>query len=160
MNREQYPQQNTARMEKILGSSSEYGLSSKEAFARLEKYGKNNQNEKQEHPVPAFLKLVLKNGTLPIAIAGIGASAFLLGKGVFPSALLYLSFFILSFLLFLKRERGFRLQKARLSPRVRVIRDGKRRSISPESLVKGDLILLSPGDIFFIPKGLKYQSPL
>lgn len=149
MNREQYPQQNTARMEKILGSSSEYGLSSKEAFARLEKYGKNNQNEKQEHPVPAFLKFVLKNGTLPIAIAGIGVSAFLLGKGVFPSALLYLSFFILSFLLFLKRERGFRLQKARLSPRVRVIRDGKRRSISPESLVKGDLILLSPGDILY-----------
>ncbi len=149
MNREQYPQQNTARMEKILGSSAQNGLSSKEASERLKKNGKNELGDAREPIVAAFFKTLIKNASLPIAVLGFGAAAFFIGKRVIFPLALYFAFLLLYFLFFLKRERGILEQKDRLLPRVRVIRDGKQVSISPELLVCGDLLLLSPGDILY-----------
>ena len=149
MNREQYPQQNTARMEKILATSSQHGLTTQEAELRLKKYGKNRLGDERRNPIAAFLITLLKNATLPIAIVGFGASAFFLGTKVIPTAVLYLFVLLLYFLLFVRRERGLVLQRERLLPRVRVLRDGKKMSISPEMLVVGDLVLLSPGDILY-----------
>ncbi len=149
MNREQYPQQNTARMEKILGSSSQNGLTAREAESRLKKYGRNTPGDEREHPVKAFLKAVLQNGSLPVAVLGFAASAVLLGREVLLPALLYLFFLSLYFCFFLRRERAFKAQRDRLMPRVRVVRDGKKQSISLEMLVVGDLVLLAPGDVLY-----------
>lgn len=149
MNREQYPQQNTARMEKILRSSSEYGLSSKEAKERLKKYGKNHIFEERKHPAVAFALFVIKNGSLPIALVGLCVAAVFLGVDVLMPALLYLLFLAVCFALFCWREKNTLIQRSHLIPRVRVVRDGKKRSISPEMLVTGDLILLAPGDVLY-----------
>lgn len=149
MNREQYPQQNTARMEKILGTSSQKGLATQEAEIRLKKYGKNRLGDERKNPITAFFATLLKNATLPIAILGFGASALFLGTKVISAVVLYLLFLLLCFLLFVKREKGIVSQRDQLLPRVRVLRDGKKMSISPEMLVVGDLMLLSPGDILY-----------
>ena len=102
MNREQYPQQNTARMEKILGSSAQNGLSVKEAEERLKRDGKNDLGVVRENPVSAFFKTVVKNGSLPVAAIGFGVSAFLIGtKVIFPLAL-YFAFLLLYFFFFIK----------------------------------------------------------
>ncbi|MBE6655376.1 MAG: hypothetical protein E7609_00700 [Ruminococcaceae bacterium] len=149
MNREQYPQQNTARMEKILGSSSQNGLTLREAENRLKKYGKNTLGDERDRPFKAFFKTVFKNGSLPIAVLGFGISSFLLGRVVLLPSLLYLFFLVLYFCFFCRREKEFCAQRERLMPRVRVVRDGKMQSISPEMLVFGDLFLLSPGDVLY-----------
>ena len=104
MNREQYPQQNTARMEKILGSSSQNGLTSKEAKERLKKNGKNTLGDERDGPLLAFLKAIFKNATLPIALLGFGASAFLIGAKVLVSLAFYLAFILLYFFFYLRRE--------------------------------------------------------
>lgn len=149
MNREQYPQQNTARMEKILGSSAQNGLTSKEAKERLKKNGKNELGDVRENPVVAFFKTVVKNASLPVAVLGFGAAAFLIGKKVIFPLTLYFVFLLLYFFFFLKRERGILEQKERLLPSVRVKRDGKQMTVSPETLVVGDLLILSPGDVLY-----------
>ena len=88
MNREQYPQQNTARMEKILGTSSQKGLTTQEAETRLKKYGKNRLGDERKNPISAFFATLLKNATLPVAILGFGASAFFLGAKVISAVVL------------------------------------------------------------------------
>ena len=160
MNREQYPQQNTARMEKILKTSARKGLTTEEAAERLRKNGKNKLGNEREHPLLGFLKSVLRNGSLPIALLGFGASVPFLGMRTLPFALLYLAFLVLYCAFFLVKEKGLRAHRARLLPRVRVIRDGKEQSISPEFLVVGDLLLLSPGDILYAHAHVTTESDM
>ena len=147
MNREQYAQQNTARMEKILGSSATAGLSEVEAKERLRKNGSNRITKRRQHPIRLFFGKIVKNGSLPLALIAFGLAIPFLGLGVLFPAILYLAFLGMYFFFSLQRERGMSLHERALLPRARVVRDGKETFVSPEMLVVGDLISLSEGDI-------------
>lgn len=147
MNREQYAHQNTARMEKILNSSAREGLSEAEAAKRLRTEGPNCIARKRRAPIVAFLLTILKNGSLPIYLLAVALAAPFLRLAVVLPSLLYLSFLLVYGILFVRREHLLHKHEASLLPYVRVVRGGKVRAISPQELVRGDLLLLSPGDV-------------
>lgn len=149
MNREQYAQQNTARMEKILGTSSQSGLSVAAVEDRSRNIKTDEKIRKRAHPVSAFFKTFLKSGTLPLTAAAFLLCAPFLGAKIIFPLVLYLVFLCVYFVFFVKRESGIARHKNQLIAEVRVIRDGKKQTVSPENLVMGDLLLLSPGDILY-----------
>lgn len=149
MNRERYAQENTFRMAKILKSSAERGLSEKEATARLCEKGINRISQKRESPALAFLRSVIYNGSLPLFLSALLLTAPFLQRDVLFPSVLYFVFLCVLLLLFVLKERLLRIHETALLPYVRVMRDGKVRLVSPESLVEGDLILLSEGDVLY-----------
>lgn len=149
MNHEQYAHQNTARMEKVLETSAEKGLSAAEADARLRKYGINRMTPKRRSPFVAFLLTVLRNCSLPLYLLALAITApFLRGAVVLPTVI-YVAFLCVYCILFIRRERLLRKHEESMLPRARVVRDGKVSLVSPQKLVKGDLLLLSPGDMLY-----------
>lgn len=149
MNREQYAHQNTARMEKVLESSAEKGLSAVEASARLRHYGTNRMTPKRKAPFVAFLLAVLRNCSLPLYLLALAITApFLRGAVVLPTVL-YAVYLCVYSILFIRRERLLRKHEESMLPYARVVRDGKACLISPQELVKGDLLLLAPGDMLY-----------
>lgn len=128
-------------------SSDKNGLSSKDAKKRLEEYGSNEIPEEKVNPFIKFLKYFW--GPMP----------WLIEIAVILSAIIqhYADLAIISTLLVLnalvgfwqehKADNAIELLKEKLALKARVLRDGEWKDVSAKTLVPGDIIYISSGDI-------------
>ena len=136
-----------------LESNPATGLTQTEVKQRIERYGPNVVEEKQQNPLIAFLKRFwgLTAWMLEIAIV----ISFVLGN--------FLDLYIITALLLVNALLGFfqeqqatravKALKQKLQVRARVLRDGLWSTISAAELVPGDIIRIRSGDL--VPSDLK-----
>ncbi len=157
---DKYALDNTARMEKRLSSSARDGLSLAEVAERQKALGKNQILPVNNNLICSFLKELLRKGTLPFMV--ISFVIFLLTSltsAIFCGCL-FLIYLIVLFLLFSYRARERHALEKTLLPPVKVIREGKKMTVSPEELVPGDLLLLKAGDVLYCYAHLISEEPV
>ncbi len=127
--------------------SSRKGLSDKEAKLRLHRYGLNELKEVKKE---SWFVLLLRQFVNPLIFILIIATiiSFLLGHVI--DAIVILIIVVLNALLGFgqeyKVEKAIDLLKKLSSPKVTVVRNGKKKIISSTELVRGDVVILSTGD--------------
>jgi len=134
-------------------ASSEGGLSTSEAAARLQQYGPNEIAEKKINPFLKFLGYFW--GTIPWMIEVAAILSAVLNR--------WDDFAIIFFLLLIngvvgfwqehKADNAIELLKKRLAPTARVYRDGEWKGIPSGELVPGDLVRIRLGEI--VPADVK-----
>ncbi len=129
------------------------GLTKTEVKQRIERYGPNAVEEKQQNPAIAFLKRFW------------GLTAWMLEIAIIISLILgnYLDLYIITALLVVNALLGFfqeqqatravKALKQKLQLQARVLRDGLWSTIHAEELVPGDIIRIRSGDL--VPSDLK-----
>ena len=129
------------------------GLTKTEVKQRIERYGPNAVEEKQQNPAIAFLKRFW------------GLTAWMLEIAIIISLILgnYLDLYIITALLIVNALLGFfqeqqatravKSLKQKLQLQARVLRDGLWSTIRAEELVPGDIIRIRSGDL--VPSDLK-----
>lgn len=124
------------------------GLTSSEALARLKEYGANKvKKQKKTSPLSLFLNQ-LKNPIILILLAATGISA---ATGDVIYSLIIVAIILTSLILsFIQEFRaGNALEKLRNMIQIKstVLRDGKSVDIPSDSIVPGDIVLLSAGSL-------------
>lgn len=134
-------------------STSENGLSSSEAQARLEKNGKNKLAEGKKQPwIVKFLKQFAEPMTIVLIIAAIisGVTEIIEHPGVPVDALIIIAVVLLNAFLGViqesKAEKALEALEKIAAATSKVIRDGHQITIKSEDLVVGDIIILEAGD--------------
>ncbi len=129
-------------------SSTDNGLSSNEAKARLKKYGDNTFKAKSRSSSVMLFLLQFKN---PITILLIAAALLSMGLGDFSDAFIILFIILVSSSLGFWQEKGAANAVAELLKMVqikcRIVRDEKETELPVENVVPGDIIVLSAGDV-------------
>ncbi len=127
--------------------TSEQGLSSSEAKARLDKYGYNKiESKKRISPFVLFLQQ-FNNPVIWILIAASLISA-VLGEMIdfYVILVILIANAVIGFIQEYKAENAIEALKKMASLKAIVVRDGDEIEINAEELVPGDIILLSPGE--------------
>jgi Ca2+-transporting ATPase len=127
--------------------TSEQGLTSSEARARLSRFG---PNEIAEAGGPAWWRLLLGQFTSPVIYILIGAVVVsaLIGKAVdagVVGAILILNA-VLGFLQEFRAEKAIKALKKMASLKAVVLRDGGESQVDATELVPGDVVLLRTGE--------------
>lgn len=130
------------------------GLTSAEAAARLERYGRNELREK---PRPTFLQLViaqLNNFIVILLIVAVIISA-LLGDWIEAGAILLIIILnaVLGVIQESRAEQALEALKKMAAPEAQVLRDGSRKSAPAAELVPGDVVFLEAGN--FVPADIR-----
>ncbi len=136
-----------------LQSNPATGLTQTDLKQRIERFGPNTIDEKQQNPIIAFLKRFwgLTAWMLEIAIV----ISFVLGNFLdlyIIAALLFVNVF-LGFFQEQQATRAVKALKQKLQLQARVLRDGLWSTISAVELVPGDIIRIRSGDL--VPSDLK-----
>lgn len=136
-------------VEHILKTNISSGLSEKEAEERIKKVGLNELEEKKgRSPLKIFISQ-FNDFMIWILIAAAFVSGVIIRE--ITDAIVILIILIinstLGFTQEYRAEKALQALKELASPTAVVIRDGKEKNISSKSLVPGDLIKLSPGDL-------------
>ncbi len=133
---------------------STFGLSQKEALARLQRHGPNSISEEGLTGWRIFLRQ-FKSSFVYLLVAA-ALLAYFLGETIDAGMIiLFVTInLLLGFYQEYHSERSLRLLKKFLSPRARAWRDGESRDILAEALVPGDVIDLAPGDM--IPADVRF----
>lgn len=132
------------------------GLTSAEAAARLERYGKNAFEKQKKRSLASQILAQLRDvSTIILIIAGV-LSAVMAGlewegpQSLIEPAVIFI-IIIMNVVLAVTQERSAENALDALSslssPICRVIRDGKVQELDPELLVPGDIIMLKTGDL-------------
>ena len=134
-------------------STSEKGLSEKEAEGRFKIFGFNEVKAKEIGLYDIFFRQFKSPFFYLLFIATI--IAFLLGEVINALAILFFVAInvILGFLQESKAHKAISLLKKYLPSRTRVLRDGKEETIDKKFLVPGDVVLLEAGNI--VPADLR-----
>ena len=134
-------------------ASSEGGLSTSEAAARLQQYGPNEIAEKKINPFLKFLGYFW--GTIPwmIEVAAILSAVLNRWDDFAIIFFLLLSNGVVGFWQEHKADNAIELLKKRLAPTARVYRDGEWKGIPSGELVPGDLVRIRLGEI--VPADVK-----
>lgn len=135
------------------------GLSSQEAQARIEKYGKNELNqEKQSTLLEKFIDQ-FKDFMIIVLLIAAAVSAFVgiaEGEGV-ADAIIILIVVILNAIMGVfqesKAEEAINALKSMSSPEATVRRDGEFKTVNSPDLVPGDIVLLEAGNV--VPADLR-----
>lgn len=128
-------------------STSEQGLSNREAAARLKKYGRNEL--KQIVKISPFWIFLAQFKSILVLILIAAAVFSLLIKHYIDSGVIFVIIVINSFVGFLqqyKAERTIAELREILVPKVKVIREGRVSEILASELVPGDIVAVSEGD--------------
>ncbi len=160
MRKDRFASENLIRMEKRLQTSSVNGLSECDVAERQKQFGKNEVLPKKKKVFWQLLERLFSSGSLPLAVlclAVAGCFSWLTAVWLGASYLVYASVVLL--LLVYRNREGATLAK-KLLPFVRVVRDGKVRTLSPEDLVIGDLLLLQAGDILYTYAHVISDAPI
>ena len=137
-------------------SDQDCGLTSAEAAARLERYGKNAFEKQKKRSLASQILAQLRDvSTIILIIAGV-LSAVMAGlewegpQSLIEPAVIFI-IIIMNVVLAVTQERSAENALDALSslssPICRVIRDGKVQELDPELLVPGDIIMLKTGDL-------------
>lgn len=126
--------------------TSEDGLSSAEAAARLERFGPNTLAERRRSDVPALL---MRQFTSPIVLLLIAAAALSFALGDPTDGAIILGIVLISGLLGFWQEKGASTAIEKLLETVElkatVLRDGRETEIPTDELAPGDVVLLAAG---------------
>jgi len=139
--------QKDAQSESDLDTDAQQGLSQTEADKRLERDGANAIESEEE----GWLTLLLKHfwGPIPWMLeVAIVLSA--IGQNWQTLAVIVAMLLINGGIGFWQESRAqdaIAALKQRLAPEAQVVRDGERRTIAAENLVRGDVVLLRTGDV-------------
>ena len=128
--------------------SSENGLSDDEAEARLEKYGLNElMEEHRTTPLEIFLDQFKSVLILILVLAAI-ISGFILHEYTDMAVILVIVVLnaVIGFYQEYRAEQAVEALKKMVSPRCKVIRDGEMREVLAETVVPGDVLVISEGD--------------
>lgn len=129
-------------------SSSGKGLSNNDAKARLKKYGANTFKAQSRSTAVVLFLMQFKN---PITILLIAAALLSMGLGDFSDAFIILFIILVSSSLGFWQEKGAANAVAELLKMVqikcRIVRDEKEAELPVETIVPGDIINLSAGDV-------------
>ena len=145
-----YAQRDAAYVAKAIESSLTQGITSASVAARREKTGKNVLVDDRRASFGRFCAFLA--GKLSVFLIG---AALLLAAFILPLftviavSVAYLAYIVVLFCLFSYREKGYARLAADAFPYIKAVRDGKVMLISPEELVKGDLLKLTAGDVLF-----------
>ena len=123
------------------------GLSSAEASARLERYGRNELRAARRVPPWRLLLDQFKNVLILILLAATALS-FLLGHGVesIVIAVIVLFAVLLGFVQEYRAERAIEALREMAAPTASVLRDGREEAVPTRDVVPGDIVLLRSGD--------------
>jgi Mg2+-importing ATPase len=124
------------------------GLSSIEAGRRLEQYGPNRVEERPRRRLVVNFLLRFRNPLVLVLLGAAAVSAFVHEHVSFViiSVIVLLSI-TLDFIQEHRAENAADALRQRVALRVRVMRDGEPREMPSTSIVPGDVILLSAGDL-------------
>jgi len=136
--------------------SSEKGIHSDAASARLKEYGPNEIMEKKSHPLLKFLKNFWAPIPWMIEIAAIISAVIHHWEDFFIILSLLLLNAIVSFWQEHKADNAIEMLKKKLALDARVLRDGKWKHVKASELVPGDVIRVRLGDV--IPADIKLIS--
>ena len=128
-------------------TSSERGLSLKDAKKRLKKYGPNALPTKKSDPWWVVLAQQFISPMIIILIGAAGISALLhewVDVGVILAAVVINA--IIGFIQEFKASRALESLKAMVHPTAIVLRDGKPTEVDASELVPGDILVLKAGD--------------
>ncbi|MEK7518924.1 MAG: HAD-IC family P-type ATPase, partial [Patescibacteria group bacterium] len=124
------------------------GLTTAEANTRLLKFGPNSVSSKAKlRPIVAFVKKF--NSPLLIILMGASVISFFTGNQTSAIILICMVFLsvILDFVNTFRSEKAVDALIARVITTATVIRDGKRQEVNLTTIVPGDLVFLSAGDV-------------
>ncbi|WP_101772634.1 cation-translocating P-type ATPase [Peptostreptococcus faecalis] len=142
----QYYQMDQLDVVKTLDSTID-GLSTDKANEHLEKYGKNELREKKGDPI---WKIFLENFKDPmVVILVIAAVIQILMGSIIESVIIFLVLIlnaVLGTVQTKKAESSIKSLKQMSVPDAKVLRDGKKITISSKDVVPGDIVLLEAGD--------------
>jgi len=123
------------------------GLESEEVTRRLERYGRN---ELEERGLRSPLKVLLSQFTEIMVVVLLIAAVISLAIGETTDAIMIMIIVIINAILGFtqeyRAERAMAALKEMSVPTVRVRRDGQIREVEANSLVPGDIVLLEAGD--------------
>ncbi|MBI5356561.1 cation-transporting P-type ATPase [Candidatus Collierbacteria bacterium] len=125
------------------------GLSEAEARKRLEQFGLNIVSEKKQWTAPRIFLSQISSPLMLVLIAAAGATGIFIGDWA-DSSLILLAVGVsttLGFFQEFKAEKALFKLKNMLSPKAKVIRDGKPLVIESKFLVPGDVAVLEIGRI-------------
>ncbi len=128
-------------------STTEKGLTQKEAEARIKKYGKNQIEESRKTPWWKLLSEQFNSPLIWILLAAVGVS-IIIGEvvdAIVISVILIINA-ILGFFQEYKAEEAIAALKKMATLKATVIRDGKTKAIPASELVPGDIIILEKGE--------------
>jgi len=152
MNFNEYTNKKIEEVLRLFNSSLE-GLSENEAKIRLEKYGTNEVKSKEIGLFNIFLRQFKSSFFYLLLIASL--IAFLIGEKI--DGFLILIFILinvsLGFFQEAKAYNAISLLKKYLPLTIRVLREGKEKTINKSLLVPGDIVLLETGNI--VPADLR-----
>ena len=128
--------------------SSPSGLSSAEAQARISRYGANDVAKRKRRPLLLDILSKFKNPLIIILLIASGVS-FFLGEETDAIIIIIMVFFsvLLDFFQEYKAERAAEALKARIATKATVLRDGTEQIVDFSSIVPGDILKLSAGDV-------------
>lgn len=134
------------RVFEILDTSAD-GLAQQSVNPRLEKHGPNCLPEPRRHGALARLLLQFHNVLIYVLLAA-GSVTAMLGHWVDTGVILGVVVInaVIGFIQEGKAENALRAIRQMLSPKAMVLRDGQKQTVSAESLVPGDVVLLQSGD--------------
>nr|WP_239565518.1 calcium-translocating P-type ATPase, SERCA-type [Brevibacillus fulvus] len=136
-----------AELTSLLDCNMESGLTSKEARARLNRYGPNQLNDAKRDSLLAVFFNQFKDFMVVILLIATIISFFL---GEYLDAITIVAIIlingILGFIQEARAEKSLQALKQMASPMARVVREGKPMMIPASELVPGDLVLLEAGD--------------
>jgi len=131
---------------KNFSSAEHAGLTSQEAESRLAKLGKNKLVAKKKVTIlQRFAEQFKELMVIILIIAGV--IAFILDENIDASIIFFIVILnaLIGVLQEYKAEKAIEALKKMMNPQATVIRDGKKKVISAEELVPGDIIILEEG---------------
>ena len=140
---------------KTLETDAKRGLTSEEAAARLEKFGKNSLGEEKKVPLWKRFAAQFADAMVIILIAAAGLSAYMAmanNEGIegWIDVIVILAIIILNAVLGVyqegKADQALAALKKMSSPKAKVIRDGAVTVIDSEDIVPGDIMSIDAGD--------------
>ena len=143
----QTPEQLLSQLE-----TTEQGLSSAEATARLEKYGPNKLKDAEKPTMVQRFLAQLKDPMLVILMVAAAVSAvtnYLAGESfaeVFIILIVVLLNAVLGVLQESKAEAAIEALQTMTAATCKVLRDGKQQTVHSDELVPGDVVVLEAGD--------------
>lgn len=143
----QTPEQLLSQLE-----TTEQGLSSTEAAARLEKYGPNKLKDAEKPTIVQRFLAQLKDPMLVILMVAAAVSAvtnYLAGESfaeVFIILIVVLLNAVLGVLQESKAEAAIEALQTMTAATCKVLRDGKQQTVHSDELVPGDVVVLEAGD--------------
>lgn len=132
----------------LLHTDKEKGLTKREAALRLKTDGKNVVNPVQKAPIRGYLLSVLTDlsAILMLALAAL-ALIFSRDMGALMLLLLLLCNYAVAIFAYIRSQKTLEDLGYRAQPTAKVLRNGKLTVIPTESVVQGDILMLSYGDI-------------